>query len=130
MQVEQERMKKSVHIFITLIVVLGLLMGIYFLMGGRFIEKFTGGDNTKVVYYYLPGCGWCQKFMPEWDKFEKMAKDNGIEAKKVNAQENADEVSKKGITAFPTVHIIKGGKETEYTGDRTADALLTAAKAA
>lgn len=123
-------MKKSVRVLVALIVILLLLIGIYFLMGGRLIEKFTGADKTKVVYYYLPGCGWCQKFMPEWDKFVKLAKENGIDTEKVNAEENAEEVSKKGITAFPTVHIVKGGKPTEYNGDRTSDALLAAAKSA
>lgn len=124
-------MKKSLNVLLILVVVLLVLVGVYFLMGGSLIEKFTGEDKTKVTYYFLPGCGWCQKFMPEWEKFENLAKKDGIVTEKVNAQENADEVTKKGITAFPTVHVAKGGsKPAEYTGERTAEDLLKFAKSA
>lgn len=123
-------MKKSLRILVALIAVLLLLVGLYFLMGGKLIEKFTGEDKPKVVYYFLPGCGWCQKFMPEWEKFTKLAKTEGMETQKVNAQENAEEVTKKGITAFPTIHVVKDGKPTEYNGDRTAEDLLKFAKSA
>lgn len=124
-------MKKSLNVFLILVVVLLVLVGVYFLMGGRLIEKFTGQDKTKVTYYFLPGCGWCQKFMPEWEKFVKLAKEEGIETEKVNAQENAEDVTKKGITAFPTIHVGKGGsKPVEYNGDRTAEDLLKFAKSA
>lgn len=117
-------------VLIALVAVLLILVGVYMLMGGKLIEKFTGADKTKVVYYFLPGCGWCQKFMPEWEKFEKLAKDAGIDTEKVNAQENAEEVSKKGITAFPTIHVVKAGKPVEYEGERTADELMKFAKSA
>lgn len=123
-------MKKSLRIFGGLVAVLLVLVAVYWLMGGKLIEKFTGENDTTVKYYYLPGCGWCQKFMPEWAKFEKLAKEEGFQTEKVNAQENAEEVSKKGITAFPTVHIVKGGKATEYNGERTAEDLLKATKSA
>lgn len=123
-------MKKSMRVLVALVAVLLVLVGVYFLMGGKLIEKFTGAEKTKVIYYYLPGCGWCQKFMPEWDKFVELAKAAGIETEKVNAQENAEEVTKKGINAFPTVHVVKGGKATEYDGERTAEEILKFAKSA
>ena len=99
-------------------------------MGGKLIEKFTGEDKPTITYYFLPGCGWCQKFMPEWEKFAQLAKKEGFETAKVNAQENPEEVSKKGITAFPTVEVVKNGTATEYNGERTAEDLLNFVKTA
>lgn len=122
-------MKKSIRIIVILLAVLLVLVGIYFMMGGKLMEKFTGSE-TKVTAYLLPGCGWCEKFKPEWEKFQSMAAKEGIKAETVNAQEQAQRVTKEGVTAFPTVKVEKNGKSTEYNGDRTAEDLLKFAKSA
>ena len=45
-------------------------------------EKYMGKDGAEsfiVVDFYMPACGWCQKFMPEWNQVvedvSKVAKD-------------------------------------------------------
>lgn len=122
-------MKKSLRIVGGLVAVLLLLVVVYVLMGGKIREKFSN-DQPKVTYFFLPECGWCKKFMPEWEKFEALAEKEGVKATKVNAQEKADVVTKKGITSFPTVIVEKSGKESEYSGERTAEDLLKFVKSA
>lgn len=118
-------MRKSGKVTLGLLAVLFLLLGIALLVRSRRFEAF--GEPCTVVFYYLPGCGWCEKAKPEWKKFEEKAKSKGIITKAVNAQENQDEVASKGIRGFPTFMLVKEGKEEEYSGDRTAEALMQAA---
>lgn len=124
-------MKRSTRTMLGLFAVL-LLMGGLFGLAKVMGWKKEGFESTtvQVTFYFLPGCGWCEKFEPEWEKFEKLAKEKGILTRKVNAKEETDEVQQKGITGFPTVIITKNGKETDYQGDRTAEDLLKAAGAA
>jgi len=123
-----ESMKKSVKVVLGAIAVLLLLVGIAFLLQSKKWEGFA--TEKTVSFYYLPGCSWCEKFKPEWKKFESSAKDNGIVTRAVNAQENEQEVSKKQIKGFPTVLVTSNGKEVEYNGERTSEALLAFVKKA
>ena len=118
---------KNMKLVLALAVILVLLIGVYFLMGGR-LEGFN--TPTTVTFYFLPGCGWCDKFKPEWAKFKPLAEKEGIKTVEVNANEQKELVEKKGITGFPTIKVEKNGKEVDFTGDRTADALLAFAKSA
>jgi thiol-disulfide isomerase/thioredoxin len=86
------------------------------------------GDKTTVEYFYMESCPWCQKFMPEWQKFEDAAKAAGIDAKKAEASTAPDKIEMYNIHGFPTVMVTKNGKSEEYQGDRTADALMAFVK--
>lgn len=123
-------MKKSIRIIVILLAVLFLLVGIYFMMGGKLMEKFTGESSATISAFLLPGCGWCEKFKPEWAKFTDMAKKEGFNTKTIDAQEQSELVTQKGITAFPTVQVEKNGKTVEYNGNRTAEDLLKFVKSA
>jgi thiol-disulfide isomerase/thioredoxin len=85
-------------------------------------EGFDG--QTLVTLYHMVGCGWCQKFKPEWEKFKDMAQKAGIQTKEVEASEDPSLIEKKGIQGFPTVRVEKNGKEVDYSGDRTAQDLM------
>lgn len=76
-------------------------------------------DSVTVTYYYSPGCGHCTHFMPEWEKFN--AKHNSPLMKKVNCMEQPDLCE--NIRGVPHVIFSKNGKDTVYSGARTADAL-------
>lgn len=110
--------------FLGAALILGALAVLYMLMKRR-----EGFESSVIVrYYFLPGCGWCERFNPEWDAFEKqLAEDkkikpelNNIKTEKINGKEQ--EVPVQG---FPTVHIVdKNGKAEEYKGNRTASDLM------
>lgn len=89
-------------------------------------EMFEDADKPKVEYFYMNGCPWCDKFMPEWEKFTASASSSGINAEKFEASEAADKVDKYNIKGFPSIIITKNGSSTEYKGDRTANALTQA----
>lgn len=116
--------KKSVAVGATLLAILLLLVGLYVLVSKGRREFF--GTPTKVTFYFMPGCPWCEKFEPEWEKFVGDAKKAGLETAKVDGSDpkNRAEVEKKGIKGFPTIIVTKDGKDAEYDGERTAKNLL------
>jgi len=92
-----------------------------------FLKRYEGFESQTVIsYYYLDGCGWCKKFNPEWEKFEKMVKDEKVPivVRKVNAEDNKAEIEKEKISGFPHVHMMKDGKRTDFEFNRTSEELM------
>ena len=86
-------------------------------------EKFQNSKPT-IYFYYMNGCGWCEKMKPEW---EKRADSEGFTAVKVNADEADPKILKKlNITGFPAFVIDKNSNKTLYPSNnpRTADGLI------
>lgn len=85
---------------------------------------------NSVIFYYMEGCPWCVKFYSEWDKFEKLAKTNGFTAKKIERAElNSNNLIGGNIQGFPTIRVQNAkGEVFDYSGNRTANDLLTFAK--
>jgi thioredoxin-like negative regulator of GroEL len=106
----------------TAILLLVALFGTW--MYSHRTEMFS--SPVVVEFYYMNGCGWCEKFMPEWEKYQAQATAAGIQCKKIEAQDAGDNLTKYNIHGFPTVIIIRDGQATEYDGERTADALMKA----
>lgn len=88
-------------------------------------EKFQ--STPPIIYfYYMNGCGWCEKMKPEWAKCEQKAKTKGFITKKVSADEAGDKLEQLNINGFPAFVIEKNGKEVVYPSNnpRTADGLI------
>lgn len=118
---------KQMLLTVLAIALIAALVFVYFRTSRK--EGFEGG--ATVTYFYLPQCPWCQKFEPEWNRFEEDArKEVGIQTAKVNGEEDHAAASAKGVKGYPTVIITKNGKDTEYKGERTAAALMAAVKSA
>lgn len=113
------KLEKSIIVFLTLVILVGIL---YFFF--RKIEMFE--SKPTVTYYYLPTCGWCQKFSPTWDKFENAVKEKGVSVvtRKVNGNDASEEVEKFGIQGFPHVQMVKGDKVIPFEEERSVDALM------
>lgn len=112
--------KKSVKLFIALVVALLVLVLVY-----RWVRKGRkeGFENAvTVTYFYLPECPYCKDFETEWAKFEQAAKADGITTVKVDGTDASkkDLVAKHKVTHYPTVIVTKDGKNTPYEGARTA----------
>ena len=104
-------------IIILLLVLIGLLLAYVFVYK---VERFQGSEAKVVVkYYYLPQCKYCQEFMPEWDKFVSMV-GNAAAVEKIDGSKAKVPEYVKG---FPYIEFV-GTKTEEYTGDRTAAALM------
>lgn len=97
-----------------------------------FENKSVEVRNTPtIVLYYAMWCGYSKMFLPEWEKFEKYARDNlpNLTVKSVRC-EGGDEATctQKGVQGYPTVILYKDGL-TESSGitfdaDRTHDKLV------
>lgn len=97
-----------------------------------FENKSVEVRNTPtIVLYYAMWCGYSKMFLPEWEKFEKYARDNlpNLTIKSVRC-EGGDEATctQKGVQGYPTVILYKDGL-TESSGitfdaDRTHDKLV------
>ena len=76
-----------------------------------------GKPNTdvKIILYHASWCGYCIKFMREWNKFVKQTK---YEAEAIEDQ-NISEEERETLTGFPTIRIIIDGIKYNYEGERT-----------
>lgn len=110
--------------FLVLAAILAILLAVYLFMRKK--EGFTS-DSLVVRYYYLPTCGWCKKFQPEWETFKKNLEEDAKlkpELKNVKTEEIDGSQKKVPVEGFPTVHLVKNGKVHEYSGERTATSLM------
>jgi thioredoxin-like negative regulator of GroEL len=84
-------------------------------------EMFS--SKPTLTYYYLPSCGWCTKFTPEWEKFVKMAPDTVV-TNKVDGTTSPD-IEKYKIKGFPHIQLVKGdGTVIVFEGERSAEKLM------
>jgi thioredoxin-like negative regulator of GroEL len=79
-------------------------------------------SKPVLSYYYLPTCGWCTKFNPEWEKFVKIAPAT-ISTQKVDGTSSPD-IEKYKIKSFPHIQLVKGDKVKIFEGERTSDNLM------
>lgn len=81
----------------------------------------------RVIWFYRPDCGHCQKMHPEWDKFESSAVFTvfpPIEAKKININEpqNATMAENYEVQGVPfIVKLDNDGVRNIYNGSRTSE---------
>lgn len=107
-------------VIILLLLLIGLLLAYVFMYK---IERFQG-SKLVVKYYYLPQCRYCKEFMPEWEKFSSTVGDLASVEKIDGSTGKAPDY----VKGFPYVEFIFDGKAEEYTGDRTASALMDKAR--
>ena len=67
-----------------------------------------GAFTDGVVDFWATWCGPCRMIAPILDE---LAEEKGLEVGKVNVDEEPDLARRFGITAIPTLVIMKGGKE-------------------
>jgi len=112
-------------IFIGLLVILTVVFLVAFMRSRK--EGFENGAGN-VMYFYMPECGHCKKFNPEWEKLQKMVDNERapLTLNKVDGTDDAnkDLVNQYNVKGFPTIIIEFGNKSTVYDGERTADAVF------
>ena len=88
------------------------------------IENFENEKSKKLVYFYMKGCGHCEKFSPIWDEFSNNNK-SSIKTYKLERTEAGDKINKYDIKGFPTILLIGENNEKikEYDDQRTVEAL-------
>lgn len=81
-----------------------------------------------LVEFYSPYCPHCKRFAPTWDKVAKekapLAEISGFTMAQVDCIAQGDVCHSNKVTGYPQVMLFQDGKKiTEYSGDRTPDAL-------
>jgi hypothetical protein len=94
-------------------------------------EKFTN-SKVKIYNFNTEWCGWSRRFQPEWEKFTRAVKSNSeldklVEVINVRCDDSVNEklCEKYNVPGYPYVVLDDNGEHTPYTGERTAEALLS-----
>jgi thiol-disulfide isomerase/thioredoxin len=81
--------------------------------GAADFQSTLGSSPKTVAYFYMPGCGHCQKMSPIFDQVSSDPKNSKIKFVKVDATKNPDIADKYGLSGFPTVLRFNGTNTTE-----------------
>lgn len=88
-------------------------------------EYFEDFAPVTVNAFFMPGCGHCTAFKPEWKKFTQ-SKPSFVTANEYSSDKDMDKCEEYNVSGFPTIIIEKDGKRKIYEGKRTAEALTAA----
>lgn len=80
-------------------------------------------DNTTITLYHANWCGHCRRFLPVWEDLKRELDKIGIEHREYEEGQNPEMIKEANISGFPTLRINKG-KEYDYKGPRTVDAII------
>ena len=67
------------------------------------------------MYFHMDGCRWCDKFNDTWAEVKKEIK--GVTFTKINGPENRDKVRKYGVTSYPALVKVVGGRDKLLKAD-------------
>lgn len=85
------------------------------------------GSSVKVYNFNTSWCRYSVMFAPEWSKFMGLVEnDSNIEAFDVKCDDdkNKEFCSTFSVRGYPSVVIVKDGKQIEYPGPRSAEKIL------
>jgi hypothetical protein len=84
--------------------------------------------GVKIIYFFMEGCGWCKKFLPEWNLLKQKIDSNELkglkhyefERSELKINERAIRIQRHvEIEGFPTIIIKIGDKYCKYDRERT-----------
>jgi thiol-disulfide isomerase/thioredoxin len=114
-------------ILLVFIIFGSIIAGFVTFSGKRNLFEGFASSNVSIEYYYMDGCGYCEKFSPTWDDFVKEAGSNA-KFNLVKYNISTPEGSKRGdlfkVRSAPTILAIKDDtKIDELNGERSLDNL-------
>lgn len=80
------------------------------------------GASAKLILFYAPWCGHCQRLKPVWKKFEMMI-NNRLKTLSINGDENRQLLEEYNVDKFPTIILENRNGRKEYDGDLTLEGL-------
>jgi thioredoxin-like negative regulator of GroEL len=85
---------------------------------GKRVKKTLRKSKRTLYYFYMDGCGWCDKFNPTWLKLINEFK-NKLTMKKVNGPSSPNLLKEFDIQTFPAIVLVTGKDSDKYEGDRS-----------
>ena len=90
------------------------------------VDSMLSDNSKKLVYFYMTGCGHCNRFTPTWDQFCS-ANSSSIKTYKFEQAQVQEQISSYSISGFPTILLLdeNNAKIDEYSGERSVEALTS-----
>ena len=91
------------------------------------VSELNNIRNSKpvIVLFFAQGCIYCEKMMPEWNKFKKSSPITFSEVSANEMSEYNPLDSEENIRGYPTIRLYNKGKLVkEYDGDRSKKDIL------
>ena len=90
------------------------------------VDSMNNDNSTKLVYFYMNGCGHCNNFTPIWDEFCS-ANSSSIKTYKFEQSQVQEQITSYSISGFPTILLLdeNNAKIDEYSGQRTVEGLTS-----
>lgn len=90
------------------------------------VDSMNNDNSTKLVYFYMNGCGHCKNFTPIWDQFCS-ANSSSIKTYKFEQAQVREQITEYNISGFPTILLLdeNNAKIDEYSGERSVEALTS-----
>nr|CAG8619326.1 2829_t:CDS:2 [Entrophospora candida] len=82
-------------------------------------SSIVKAEKVILVEFFAPWCGHCKALAAT------ALKSDGIKLAKVDCTVENDLCSEKGVKGYPTLKLFKDGEETDYSGGRTSDSIIS-----
>lgn len=101
--------------------------GVLVLTDANFDEATAKHSDGFLVEFYAPWCGHCKSLAPEYAAAAKTlaSKDPPRYIGKVDATVQEKTAKRFGVEGYPTLKWFVDSKDSEYTGGRTADTIVS-----
>lgn len=117
---------RNIILLLSLIIIAFLL---FTLWKGKPKQEVPKGE-AKFYFFYTDWCGWSKKAMPEWEKVESSLQQAStfgttvVKPVRVNAEKDPKTAELYDVEGYPTIKLETSSRLYEYSGPRTAEALL------
>jgi len=128
--------KKPINLIYLALVLVLLYVIVYYVLPSKMlfkenfenanVDSMNNDNSTKLVYFYMNGCGHCKNFTPIWDEFCS-ANSSSIKTYKFEQSQVQEQIASYSISGFPTILLLdeNNAKIDEYSGQRTVEALTS-----
>ena len=118
---KQNKNVKVVLILLAVFLVYKLFKKMRWIGGNNsYLEGMGIKSDKTFVFFKMNGCPHCVKMEPEWKKF--VDSKPSCKTKTLEASANKKEAKKYGVTGFPSLLMVSGGKVIDtYNGERNAE---------
>lgn len=89
---------------------------------------YIDSDSTKLIVFFMPWCGHCQKFLDGpnsvWNQLKRKYRGRtDVTLAEVNCEKYPEIARQYGVNSYPTIIKFQGKRIVKFSGERTLSAL-------